>query len=276
MTTTVELVPTTHTPSAWRLGLSRGRLETLQFFRQRDAFVFTFLLPVMFVVVFSTVFHGEVAPGSGVDFRQVFIPGMIASGLLSVSFQSMAIGIAMERDDGTLKRLAGTPMPRAAYFIGKVVVVALTAIGEIAILLTIGTVFYGLNLPTTAARWFTFAWVSVLGVVACTLLGIAYSSLARSGKTASAVVTPPVLLLQFISGVFFAFNNLPHWLQTFASFFPLKWMTQGMRSVFLPDSFTRYEMAGTWEHGRIALWLVVWSVIGAVLCLRTFRWRKQG
>jgi hypothetical protein len=38
-----------------------------------------------------------------------------------------------------------------------------------------------------------------------------------------------------------------------AALFPLKWLCQGMRSVFLPDSFQRQELAGSWELGRTAL-----------------------
>jgi ABC-2 type transport system permease protein len=60
-----------------------------------------------------------------------------------------------------------------------------------------------------------------------------------------------------------------------ASFFPLKWMGQGMRSVFLPEHAAALEAAGTWEHGRTALVLAAWIVAGLVLCLRTFRWQSR-
>jgi hypothetical protein len=42
-----------------------------------------------------------------------------------------------------------------------------------------------------------------------------------------------------------------------ASFCPLKWIVQGMRSVFLPEQAATLEKAGAWEHGRIAPVLVV-------------------
>jgi ABC-2 type transport system permease protein len=58
-----------------------------------------------------------------------------------------------------------------------------------------------------------------------------------------------------------------------AAFFPLKWMAQGLRSVFLPDAFTRVEPAGTWEHARIAVVLLIWSAAAAALSALTFRWR---
>lgn len=259
---------------ALRVGLLRGGLEIKQFFRERDAVVFTLGFPVGLMVLFASIFHGRIE-GTTVDYRQVFISGMIASGIMSTSFASLAISIAVERDDGTLKRLAGTPMPRAAYFIGKVIMVLATAVLETALLLGIGVAFFGLTLPASMGRWLTLAWVFVLGLVASSLLGIAYSSVPRSGRAAAAVVQPPFIGLQFISGVYFLFSSLPKGLQQVAAVFPLKWMTQGLRSVFLPHSFARLEAAGSWEHGRIALVLAGWSVAGLLLCLRTFRWKGR-
>lgn len=261
-------------PSTLRVGLRRGSIEIRQFMRERDAVVFTLGFPVGLMVLFASIFSGEIE-NTGVDMRQVFVAGMIAAGIMSTSFQSLAISIAIERDDGTLKRLAGTPMPRASYFIGKVVLVVVTGVIETVLLLVIGTALFGLDLPSDAQRWLTFGWVSALSLAACSLLGIAMASVPRSGRAASAVVTPPFILLQFISGVYIPFSELPTGLQQIASVFPLKWMCQGLRSVFLPDSFISQEPAGSWEHGTIALVLVAWCIGGVVLCLKTFRWKGR-
>ena len=78
-----------------------------------------------------------------------------------------------------------------------------------------------------------------------------------------------------MSGVFFVFSSLPKWMQDFASIFPLKWLTQGMRSVFLPANFALKEPAGTWEIGKIALVLVIWLVVGTLLAIRSFKWSRQ-
>jgi ABC-2 type transport system permease protein len=260
-------------PNVASVGLSRARLEITSFFREKDALIWTLLYPIILLAIFGSVFNEEIAPG--VSFSQYFLAGMIATGLMLVSFQQLAISIAMERDDGTLKRLEGTPMPRASYFVGKVGMVLLTGTLQIALLLAVGAAFFDLELPSEAERWGTFAWVSVLGITAGTLLGIAYSSLPRSGKSAAAVVTPPLLILQFISGVFFVFTDLPTWMQNLASLFPLKWMAQGMRSVFLPEEFASAEAAGSWQLGLVALVLVAWTLGGLVLTLTTFRWRRR-
>ncbi|RBY91705.1 ABC transporter permease [Blastococcus sp. TBT05-19] len=260
-------------PSLASVYRSRASVELKEFFRQRESVVFTLMLPVLLLVVFGAVLNFDL--GSGVSFTQYFMAGIIAAGILGASLQNMAISIATERSDGTLKHLAGSPMPRSAFFVGKVVQVLAVTLAIIAVLLLIGVVFYGIDLPS-GADWLTFAWVTALGAAACTLLGIAISSLAKNGRSASATVTPFALLLQFISGVFFQFSEIPTWMQTVASFFPLKWMAQGLRSVFLPDALTAAEPAGSWELGRVALVLGAWCIAGLVLCVLTFRWQDRG
>jgi ABC-2 type transport system permease protein len=135
-------------------------------------------------------------------------------------------------------------------------------------------VFFDLGLPSDTGRWVTFGWVYLLAVTSCTLLGLAYSSFVPA-RSAGAMVFPPILVLQFISGVFIPYSRLPHGLQIVASFFPMKWICQGMRSVFLPDSFQSLETGGSWNHGQIAVVLAVYSVVGLAVCSRTFRWRGR-
>ncbi len=254
------------------LGLHRGVLEIRQFLRSRESVVFTLAFPVMLLVIFGSVFDQDVA--EGVPFTQYFVAGMIGAGLLAVGFQNLAIMIPIERDRGALKRLRGTPMPPAAYFIGKVLMVLAIGVAETALLLILAFTLYDVPVPGPA-QWVTFTWVTLLGITACTLCGVAFSSVVRSGRGAPAVVTPVSLGLQFISGVFSLFTNLPGWMQQVAALFPLKWMTQGMRAVFLPASFAEKEPAGSAELGRVALVLALWCVGALVACLLTFRWTSR-
>ncbi|MGW4465264.1 ABC transporter permease [Micromonospora sp. NPDC004704] len=278
MSTTTEAAPVAvpRRTGPIELGLRQGRLELRQFLRSRESVVFTMLFPVVLILIFASIFSGEI--GGGVKFTQYFVTGMIATGLLTVGFQSLAIQIPIERDRGVLKRLRGTPMPKWVYFAGKTIMVAVIGIAETVLLLAVAVLLFDLKLPDTATKWFTFGWVSALGITACTLCGIAFSSLARSGRSAPSTVTPVALILQFISGVFFVFTDLPTWMQQVAAIFPLKWMCQGLRSVFLPASFGAQEPAGSYELGKVALVLAAWCIIGLILCLRTFRWttRRDG
>ena len=183
-----------------RIGLLRSKLELKQFLRQRESVVFTLFFPVILLFIFGSVFQDTIAPG--VTFSQYFVAGMVASGLVNTGFQQLAITIPMERDDGTLKRLRGTPMSVTSYFIGKALLVTILMIIQTALLLFFGTALFG-------------------------------------------------------------------------SLFPLKWLTQGMRSVFLPDDFASQEVAGNWEIGRTALVLFIWLLVGLVLAIKTFKWSRE-
>ncbi|WP_328454521.1 ABC transporter permease [Streptomyces sp. NBC_00386] len=261
-------------PGAWGLGLRRGGLELRQFFRQRDQVVFTFAFPVVFLFLFASIFSDDVA-GAGITASQLYVPAMMAAGIMSTSFQSLGISIAIERDEKVLRRLRGTPMPPAAYFLGKIWLVLATGALETAVLLLVGTTLYDVDLPSDPGKWADFAWIFVLGLTACALLGIAISTVPKSGRSATSVVVLPFLVLQFISGVYIAIDTIPDWMLNIGALFPLKWMCQGLRGVFLPESAKVLEQAGGWEFGRIALVLGAWCVGGLLLCLLTFRWKNR-
>lgn len=261
-------------PGTASVGLSRGQAELRMFFRAKEAVIFTFAFPAFLLILLGSIFN-KTDPGLTVPMSQVFAASMIAYGILSTAFLTTGVGIAIDREDGTLKRLRGTPVTASAYFVGKIVLVAVATVAEVILLLAVGVLLFDLSLPSDPARWLTLAWLLALSVLSCTLLGIAASSLAKSGKSAPAVLNLPVIALQFTSGIFVHISMLPGPMVTVASFFPVKWMGQGFRSVFLPDSMMVGEVAGSWEHGMTALVLGAWCVIGLVLCLLTFRWSER-
>ncbi|MBT2382993.1 ABC transporter permease [Streptomyces sp. ISL-11] len=261
-------------PGAFRLGLLRGGLEIKGFCRNPGAVVFTFALPIMMMTMFASIFHDKVE-GAGVTVSQLYVAAMLGAGLMSTSFQAIAIGIATERDEGNLRRLAAMPIPRSSFFFGKLWLVLATGVSETLLLLVFGISFFGLELPSDPAKWFTFAWVLLLGLIACSLLGIAMSSVPRDAKSATPIVTLPFLVIQFISGVYIPINSMSGWMQHVGAFFPLKWMCQGFRAVFLPDQAKMLEQAGDWELGRVALVLGAWCIGGLILCLTTFRWKGR-
>jgi ABC-2 type transport system permease protein len=260
-------------PTAISIGIARGGLEIKQFMRQRESVVFTMLFPLILLAIFGSVFSNSIA--EGVTFSQYFVAGMIASGLVNTGFQQLAIMIPVERDFGTLKRLRGTPMPASSYFIGKAILVTVSMLVQVLLLLIAGVIFFGVELPTAPYKWLILVALLVLGSACSTILGIAFSNVPKSGRSASAVVSPVVIVLQFFSGVFFIFTDLPQWMQQVAAIFPLKWMTQGARSVFLPDSFAAQEAAASWETEKTFAIILAWLIIGLIWSIRSFKWERQ-
>lgn len=260
-------------PGALAIGIKRGGLELKQFFRQRESVVFTLLFPLILLAIFGSVFSNTIAPN--VTFSQYFVAGMIASALVNTGFQQIAIFIPIERDLGALKRLRGTPMPATSYFIGKAILVTVSMLLQVVLLLAAGVAFFGVNLPTQSQKWLLFIALLVMGSLVSTILGVAFSSVPKNARGASAIVSPVVIVLQFFSGVFFIFTDLPKWMQQVAAIFPLKWLTQGMRSVFLPENFATREIVGNWETGRTFAIIGIWLIVGTILAIRTFKWDRE-
>jgi len=262
------------------LGTWRTRFELRQYFRSPDTVVFTFLFPIAILWLFSAAFggDGDMVPAPGlppVPVGQMYLPGMLAAGMLLSGFQNLSIDIAVERSEGMLKRLGATPLSPVSYFLGKIGQVAITGAVQAALLLAFAALVLQVPLPTEPSKWATFAWVFVLGVATSALLGVAISSVPRSGRSATAVIIPMVLIVQFVSGVYLFFYMLPDWLQNLASLLPVKWMAQGMREVFLPEQYAALEQNGEWNLAGVAIALLIWLVVGLVLSRLTFRWIRR-
>ena len=272
---TAVLTPATTRPApppAARIGLARTAMELRLFVRDPAQVVFSFAYPIVMLVIFASVFADEDRPG-GVPFAQYFLAGIAATGIMLTSFQAVGTALAEERERGDLARLQVIGTPPLGYFLGKAGQVLVTTVLQLAVLLTVAATAYDVPMPDGAGRWLTFAWVALGGALAGTVLGIAVASVGSSRAVGNGI-SAFAIVLQFFSGVFFVFSELPPWMQEVAAVFPLKWLVQGMRSVFLPDAAAAAEPAGSWEHGMIALVLAVWVVVGLAVCSRTFRWRR--
>ena len=109
------------------------------------------------------------------------------------------------------------------------------------------------------------------------MLGIAFSSLPRSSRARHGRGHPGALLvLQFISGVFFVFDELPPGCSTIGASSRSSGSPRACARCFYPADFASAEMAGSWETGRTSLVLLAWAVGGLVLCVLTFKWFKRG
>lgn len=257
-----------------RLSALRTVVELKSFFRTPEAAAFQFALPVVFIFIFGSIFSGTI-DGTNVDFTQYFVAGMIATGVFSTTFSNLAVSVSLSRDEGLLKRLGGTPLPRLSYLGGKIgAATAITAI-QLAIMIPVGALLFGVDLPQDPERWLRLAWVLALGITAGSSLGFAYTAVIRNAAAATPLVQMPFLVLQFISGVFFVYTDLPGWMRLVGAVFPLKWLAQGLRSVFLPDTFRVAEAAGSWQLPMVALVLAAWAVAGIVVATLTFRWTSR-
>ena len=168
-----------------RLGWSWTLVELRLFFRVPMQAVFTFALPILFLVIFASLFSGDIdaGPGRRLSFVQYFLPGIIAAGTVSTTFANLAMSIAVQQHEGLLKRLGGTPFPRASYFIGKCSEAVIITALQTALMLTIAVLAYGADLPVSAGRWAGFVAFLLASAATGSVLGIAYTR-AIPGATA--------------------------------------------------------------------------------------------
>ncbi|GGA69682.1 transport permease protein [Pseudoclavibacter endophyticus] len=257
-------------------GLKRIGFEVRGYFRAPEQVFFTFLFPVLMYMLFGSIFSSETIPlpDGEITMAEYYLPAMVTMAVLLAGTQNLGLDIATERLEGGLKRLGATPLHPVSFFIGKFGQVFVTCLVQVVLVVITGLLLFGAELPSTASQWTTLAWLFLLGLACFSVLGIALSAVPRSSRTVAAVVIPVVLLPQFISGIFLQWSALPDWLQTVAAVLPLKWLAQGMRSVFLPDAMAAAEQTGAWELGLVAIVLGAWFVAGAVLTALTFRWTR--
>jgi ABC-2 type transport system permease protein len=102
---------------AWQI-----RYEQRAYWRNRGRGVFTFVFPLMFLVVFASLDKsGHVKSGEGkIAYDEFFVPGILAYGVIATTFLNMGISTAILRDQGVLKRMQGTPLPRWAYIAARI------------------------------------------------------------------------------------------------------------------------------------------------------------
>src|ERR1700691_6038002 len=102
---------------AWHVGY-----EQRAFWRNRARAFFSFLMPVMVLIIFATIYHGQkiAGPHGAISYDSFFVPGILAYGIIATTFVNMALSTSILREQGVLKRMAGTPLPSWAYVAGRI------------------------------------------------------------------------------------------------------------------------------------------------------------
>jgi ABC-2 type transport system permease protein len=240
--------------SPMALAWQQFRFERKLFWRNPSAAFFNFLLPLLLLVLSASAFSSDA------EDLEVLIPGIAGMGVLATTFTALAFNLTILRDDGVLKRWRGTPMPAGAYLAGLLGSAALNALLQVALVVAIGNVFYGVAWPQDPLLLVLFTG---LGVVCFAALGIAFSHAIPNEDAAPAYTNAVFLPVIFISGVFYSTNDLPEVLKVIAEALPLKHLIDGLSEAIV---------GGGGDAATAALVVAGWTVAGLVLAVRFFRW----
>jgi ABC-2 type transport system permease protein len=244
------------------------RYEQRSYWRNRGRGVFTFVFPLMFLVIFASLDKGQhITERGGIPYDDFLVPGILAYSVITTTFVNLAMSTAILRDNGVLKRMQGTPLPRWAYVTARI---ASTCLVTFIITLTVivaGALVWGLHFRVGALPGLVVTML--LGTAAFTPLGIGITRLIPNAESGPVIVNLLVLPLTFISNIWFPTDSLPSALKSIAGAFPMKALANGLQFVFDP----RRHGAGL--DGASLRVLVIWTVIGVVLMVKFLR-QPQG
>jgi ABC-type multidrug transport system permease subunit len=235
--------------------------------RARIAFVFTFGLPLVWLVLIGIVAGNEVVdPASGLRVMQFAAPTAIAMGCLFATLPSIAIGVAEDREKLVLKRMRGTPLPGWAYVTSQVLAVTLLGAASVAVVLAVAMIAYDVVIPEGAAL--PLVVTILVALASFSALGIAIASLLPSARATESVTIGAAVVLAFVSGIF-VIGTLPDWIDTIAWFGPLKPFVVSLQELFDP-----YDDLPPWNLRNLAI-IAAWGVGGAIVAAIAFRWEPR-
>lgn len=245
------------------------RTSLLTFIREPISLAMQFFYPLFMLGIFNAVFPDDIAPG--VSYAEYLLPAMITTGILTTCLQHLAIAVATEREDGALRRLAILPAPAWAHVVSKCASNTILALANSAMLMLVAHYGLDIDLPTTTRAWGLLSATCLLMIATCTALGLAIGRMSPTARSAAGLITPVVIMLQFVSGIFFPLSQLPDWMVRTFSVLPVRWSAELMREALLPSTFAAAEPTGAWETGRglavVAAWLVA-GVVAAIVITR--------
>ena len=240
------------------------RTEQLLFWRNREAAFFTFFLPVIFFLIFASVYGNDRIKNEGDIRAAAFLEaGMIGYGVAATCFAGLAITLVIRRESGILKRIRSTPLPAPTYLIAVLVSTFLVFLIEAGLIIACGRLLFSVPVPR---RVLSLVAVLAIGALCFAAMGIGITVAVRSAEGSSAVINAVYLPMAIIAGTFFSPQSYPRFLRVIADVLPLTHYTQLTRDVMVRNEPLWHDL------GAIAV-VGAWGVIGLAVAIRGFRWQ---
>jgi len=245
--------------------LRQMRYTNKAFWRNPASAFFTFIFPLLFLVIFTTLLGNsdvELQPGETIKTSTYYVFGMAAFGLISACYTNIAISVLFAREEGVLKRLRGTPLPARAYLTARVLHAALVGFLLVAITVVFGALVYHASVPSGTDLGL-FVLTLFVGAACFAAIGLAVTGIVPNADAGPPIVNAVILPLLFLSGVFIPLgSDAPAWVQWVGRIFPVKHLVDAMRTSYLGLQF----------HWSDIIVMGIWLVAAVLVASRTFRW----
>ncbi len=238
------------------------------FWRNPASAFFTFSFPLMFLVIFTSLLgHHAVAlsPTRSIDLSTYYVASMAAYAVITACYNNIAIGLAIQRDSGVLKRTRGTPIPSGVYILGRLVHALFVSVILVSLTALYGAAFYHASVPTGWSL-VKFAVMLVVGALTFCSLGFAITCVIPNADAAPAIVNASILPLLFLSGIFIALSSgAPTWMVWVARIFPIRHFALGMQAGFVGTTFNWMDV----------LIVAAWGLGALAVSMRFFSWEPR-
>lgn len=199
----------------------------------------------------------------GLKSATYMVPGVAAVVLLMVTTIVTAMGIAREREVGTLEQILVTPLRPWVLLLGKCLPFALLGLVEVAIIITVGS--YLFEVPMRGSL-LVIGVATVLYLMSTLGMGVFISTISRSQQQAILggffFLMPAILLSGFMTPI----ENMPAWIRPLSMLDPVRYFVQILRACLLKG-------AGFAELASPLLALAAFGV--CILTLSSIRFRKR-
>jgi ABC-2 type transport system permease protein len=255
--------------SSLALAAHQFRYDQKTFWRNPASVFFTVALPLLFLIIFSTIFGNDtIEELGGIKTTTYYVPAIITLAVVSATMQSLAISLTIDREFGILKRGRGTPLPNWVFFAGRVGNSIVVSVLLLIVVTVVGRLIYGVEIPPLE-RLPAVLITLIVGAAAFCCLGVALSAAIPSEDAAAPISNVAVLPLYFLSGVFIPESEIPDGVLKVADVFPIRHFFEAFFGAFDPTT-----TGAGFEWGHLAV-VAAWGLVGLVLAIRYFRWTPR-
>lgn len=248
---------------------SQAKFDLLAFRRNPAATFFTMVLPLIFLVLFTSIFGNEILDDStGLRVANAYVPGILALSIVSSTMINIAISMVTKREMGQLKRVRGTPL-RPWVFVASQIAASVVIMAVMFVLvIVIGRLLFDVRLQFSALP--TLLITLLIGAAAFCSLGLALTAFIPSVDAAPAITNAIALPLYFVSDIFLPPGQAPGWVETVGNLFPIKHLNSALFTAFDPFDDS---IPVPWDHWAV---MAGWGLVGGILASRKFRWSPWG
>ncbi len=158
------------------------------------------------------------------------VPGVAVLILLIVTMVATSIGLAREKELGTLEQVAVTPIGRFSFLFGKVLPFVIFGLVDILAVLVLSMWLFDVPIRGSLLLYFLGTFLYLLNTVGLGLLISTISKTQQQALLSGFLLLMPAMLL---SGILTPIVSMPQWLQPITYINPLRYFGEILRGVML-------------------------------------------